>query len=74
MVGGVRYKPLSATAEDFKDKKLKYQEGEIVKAKDSRARWVKWTQEKISNILGNTVCIVEVQDMTWKRHFSQLRK
>ena len=74
MVGGVRYKPPPATAEVFKDKKLKYHEGEIVNAKDFRDHRVKWTQGKNPKILGNTVCIVEVQDMTWKRHFSQLRK
>lgn len=70
----LKEKPPYASAEHFKDKKLKFREGEIVMAKDFRNRKVKWTQGKISKILGNTVCIVEVQDMTWKRHFSQLRK
>ena len=43
-------------------------------AKDFRDRKVRWTRGVIKRILGNTVCIVEVYGMAWKRHFSQLRK
>ena len=43
-------------------------------AKDFRDREVVWTRGLIKRILGNTVCIVKVCGMTWKRHFSHLRE
>ena len=53
---------------------LKFRQGEVVMVKDYRSRKPTWTTGRIRKLQGKTVCLVDVRDGTWKRHFDQLRQ
>lgn len=66
--------PTKTGLNDYKHKSLKFRVGEIVMVKDYRPRRPQWILGKVKQLIGSTMCLVDVEIGTWRRHFNQLCK